>query len=146
VCDADLLVVWFPTFWRIMVPSSSGSGSTRWGIFYFVDEGSMILQNPGTYTPKNTSSYTRKIESSIKSLWEPQTLQITKMFSPKLTMTILKWEVHYYMNGHSYWRFDFNNWLPFSDRDISVSVFNISLQCLGTVMSSTEILQSIKRK
>jgi hypothetical protein len=33
VCDADLLVVWFQTFWRIMVPSSSGSGSSRWGIF-----------------------------------------------------------------------------------------------------------------
>lgn len=54
----------FPTFWRITVPSSSGSVQELLELLDPDDEGTTILHNAGNYTPNNTVLHPTRHKSS----------------------------------------------------------------------------------
>jgi hypothetical protein len=63
---AHCVTGYFPVFWRIIVPSSSPVNCLN------LEEGTTMLPNVTNHLPTNTASHPKKVKSSIKLLWEPQ--------------------------------------------------------------------------
>jgi hypothetical protein len=69
------MTVYIVAFWRILVPSPSGSNFQRRILFECEDEGLMILWNVLNSAPNSTVSHPRRLESSAAPMWEPQIFQ-----------------------------------------------------------------------
>jgi len=63
-CGTMSLGECFPTFWRINVPSSSGSVQELLEMLNPEDDGTTILQNAGNYSPSNTVLHPTSCKSS----------------------------------------------------------------------------------
>jgi hypothetical protein len=63
-CGTVSLSDCFPKFWRIIVPSSSGSVQELLELLDPEDEGTTILQNAGNYSPNNTVLHPTRWKSS----------------------------------------------------------------------------------
>jgi hypothetical protein len=91
-CDALSLAVWFPMFWSIIAPSSSGSGSLL-GRLDPDREGTAILQTFRSYALNN--SVTSQINLSFKKIMAEWCFEIQITYALLLIKSFYIYSIQY---------------------------------------------------